>query len=120
MFDELTRTAAPGTPLAAQARGLDMRLMLRAGEEDTLVIIRDGAVTEARRGPHVTPSWDTRLSAAPGDWEAFLAAVPRPGYHDIYALLRNGRMAWEGNLLPMMQHLMYIKRLLASLRPEVA
>lgn len=120
MFDDLTRTAAPGTPLAAQARGLDMRLMLRSGEEDTLVIIRDGAVAEVRPGPHITPSWDTRLAAAPGDWAEFLAPVPRPGYHDIYALLRNRRMAFEGNLLPMMQNLMYIKRLLASLRPEVA
>lgn len=120
MFDALTRTAAPGTALAAQARGLDMRLMLRAGDADTLVTIRDGAVTEVRPGPHVTPSWDTRLAAAEADWAEFLAAVPRPGYHDLYALLRNGRMAFEGNLLPMMQNLMYIKRLFASLRPEVA
>ncbi len=120
MFENLTRTAGPGTRLATMARGLDMRLMLKSGEDQTLLTIRDGAVTKADPGPHVMASWDTRLSAAPEDWAEHLAALPRPGYHDIFALLRAEKIAFEGDLLPMMQHLLYIKRLLASLRPEAS
>ncbi|MGR3322216.1 MAG: hypothetical protein ACU0DK_09820 [Pseudooceanicola sp.] len=119
MFTDLTRTAGPGSKLARMARGLDMRLMLRSGDTDTLVIIRNGAVTETDTGPHVMVPWDTRIAADPDTWARFLEPVPRPGYHDIFALLRAGTIAFEGNLLPMMQNLLYIKRLLASLRPEV-
>lgn len=118
MFTNLTRTAGPGSTVAAMAPLLDMRLMLSSGDEDTLVIIREGAVTKTDSGPHVMASWDTRLAATPEAWKAFLAAVPRPGHHDIFALLRAGTIRFEGNLLPMMQNLLYIKRLLASLRPE--
>ncbi|MDF1854638.1 hypothetical protein [Pseudooceanicola sp.] len=56
MFQDLTRTAAPGSALAAMAPQLDMRLMLRAGDTDTLVTIREGAVTATDSGPHVMAS----------------------------------------------------------------
>lgn len=120
MFQELTRTAGPGTPLAAMARGLDLRLMLGVDGDDTLVVIRDGAVTDIVPGPHVMIPWDARIVATASAWEGHLAALPRPGFHDIFALLRAGTLRFEGNLLPVMQHLLYIKRLLQSLRPEVA
>ncbi len=120
MFDRLKDTAAPGTALAKMAKGLGMRLMLGSGATDTLVIIRDGAVASTDDGPHVMVPWDTRIAADPDEWAAFLMPVPAPGHHDIFALLRRGAVQFDGNLLPMMQNLLYIKRLLASLRPEAS
>ncbi|OWU83347.1 hypothetical protein ATO6_19675 [Oceanicola sp. 22II-s10i] len=119
MFTNLTRTAGPGSKVAAMAPLLDMKLMLSSDTDDVLVTIREGAVTQCTPGPHVMASYDTRLVATTEAWTEYLAAVPRPGYHDIFALLRAGSIRFEGNLLPMMQNLLYIKRLLASLRPEV-
>lgn len=116
MFDDLIRTAGPGTPLSAMAAGLDWRLMLSCGDRDFAVIIRDGAVTDVSEGPFVLPSWQTRIAASPEEWDAFLSPVPRPGHHDIIALLRRGAIRFDGDLHPLMAHLYYVKRLLASLR----
>ncbi|MFT7027272.1 MAG: hypothetical protein ACI9ZH_000370 [Paracoccaceae bacterium] len=117
MFDRLTETGAPGGPLALRGRDLCARVMLRAGDDDTLVTITRGAVTEARRGPFVMPSWDFRLSAPGHEWAAFLAPVPAPGSHDLMAMLRRGALRLDGDLHPMMANLLYFKLLLASLRP---
>lgn len=116
MFAQLTRTVAPGTALAALAPGLDWRLMLQHGDDDHAVTIRDGAVMQVTPGPFVLPSWQTRIAAPPEEWAAFLAPVPRPGHHDIIALLRRGAIRFDGDLHPLMAHLYYVKRMLASLR----
>ncbi|WP_375173218.1 hypothetical protein [Pseudooceanicola sp.] len=116
MFQPLLHTAPPGSALAAMAPGLDWSLMLQSGADDTAVTIRDGAVTQVTSGPFTLPSWQTRLAAAPEEWAAFLAPVPRPGHHDIIALLRRGAIRFEGDLHPLMAHLYYVKCLLASLR----
>jgi hypothetical protein len=65
------------------------------------------------------PSWVFALRAPADVWEKFLATVPEPGYNDILALVRFGRMRLEGNLHPLMANLLYIKAVLATLRtPE--
>jgi hypothetical protein len=38
--------------------------------------------------------------------------VPRPGYHDLFALTRFGRARIEGDLQPLMANLRYIKEVL--------
>ncbi|MDF2233740.1 hypothetical protein P2H44_14360 [Albimonas sp. CAU 1670] len=118
MFAELQRTGGEGTALAARARGLNARVMLRADQAETLVVIRGGAVVSVEAGPFVMPSWDVALSAPADEWRRFLEAVPPPGAHDLMALVRRGVMRFEGNLHPLMANLMYFKLLLASLRPR--
>lgn len=117
MFERLIETAGPGTPLAVRGRRLDARLVLRAGTHDTMVTINQGAVTAVQNGPFVMPAFDLRIAADAADWAAFLAPAPAPGAHDIMALLRRGRMQFEGNLQPLMANLLYFKLMLASLRP---
>lgn len=116
MFQTLVQTASPGSALAAMAPGLDWQLMLQSGEDDFAISIRNGAVLDVTEGPFVLPSWQTRIAAPAVEWAAFLAPVPRPGHHDIIALLRRGAIRFDGDLHPLMAHLYYVKRLLASLR----
>jgi hypothetical protein len=49
-------------------------------------------------------------------WIEFMRPVPKPGYHDLMALLRRERLQVHGNLQPFMTHLLYFKLLLACLR----
>ena len=51
------------------------------------------------------------------EWNKFLKAIPIPGSHDLIALLRRKVLKIDGNLHPLMSHLLYFKLLLASLRP---
>ncbi|MEC9433976.1 MAG: hypothetical protein VYD87_13825 [Pseudomonadota bacterium] len=120
MFAGLAETGGPGTPLAKRGRALDARMMLRAGTAETLVTIRAGAVILVEEGPFVMPSWDFAISAPAEDWALFLRPVPPPGSHDLMALLRRGAMRFEGDLHPLMSNLLYVKLLLASLRPAPA
>lgn len=120
MFDRLTETCGKGSAIAALAPDLHWDLMLQAGDTEFAIRIENGAVVAANAGPHVMPSWQTRLAAPPEEWAAFLEVVPRPGHHDIIALLRRGAMRFEGDLHPLMANFYYAKRMLASLRPEVA
>ena len=120
MFDRLTETCGKGSAIAALAPGLYWDLMLQSGDNEYAIRIENGAVIAANAGPHVMPSWQTRLAAPTEEWAAFLEPVPGPGHHDVIALLRRGAMRFEGDLHPLMANLYYTKRVLASLRPEVA
>ena len=42
--------------------------------------------------------------------------MPRPGYHDLFALTRFGHARIEGDLHPLMANLRYIKEVLESPR----
>lgn len=117
MFDRLTETAAPNTKLAQRGRELNVRVLLRSDDDETLLTIHNGAVVDAKRGPLLMPSYDFAIEASAKEWSAFLQAVPLPGHHDIMALLRRGEMHFSGNLHPLMANLLYFKLLLASLRP---
>ena len=68
-------------------------------------------------GPFVMPSYIFKLTASKNEWLKFLQSTPQPGSHDIIAMLRRKVLKFEGDLHPLMSHLLYFKLLLASLRP---
>jgi hypothetical protein len=116
MFERLPEIAAPGSALAARGRLLSARVMLRADRDETLLTIAQGAVAEVAHGPFVMPSWQTGLSAPRATWAAFLSPLPPPGFHDLIGLVRHGGMVFEGDLHPLMAHLLWFKLLFAGLR----
>ena len=63
------------------------------------------------------PSYVFKLTAPKNEWIKFLRHIPEPGAHDIIAMLRRKVLKFEGDLHPLMSHLLYFKLLLASLRP---
>jgi hypothetical protein len=91
------------------------------------VLIEEGATPwlvrfEAGRIASVTPvrtnlqSWTFAIRAAAEVWQRFWEPVPAPGYHDLIALLRYGRVKFEGNLQPLMANLIYPKLVLETPR----
>jgi hypothetical protein len=91
--------------------------MISTIEDEYLVNIEKGIVTNVQKGPFVMPSYIFKLTASKNEWLKFLHATPLPGSHDIIAMLRRKVLKFEGNLHPLMSHLLYFKLLLASLRP---
>ena len=117
-FDRLAGLAPPGSVLAHRGCGLTARMLLRSGEADTIVTFADGAVADVAHGPFVMPSWDFGISAPAATWSAFLAPKPLPKMHDLIGLVRHGGMRFEGNLQPLMAHLLYLKLLFAAARQD--
>ena len=117
MFEKLQVTQCTMPSLRQMGRHLSTVCMLSTETNDWLVTIEKGQVKEVRPGPLVMPSYSFRIVAGEGDWRELLEPVPKPGRHDIIALLRRGVLRFEGDLHPLMSHLMYFKLLLATLRP---
>lgn len=101
------------TTLRRRSARIDLRLLLQSGSEGYVLHLRDGEVLSLKADSGPMHDWDVAFRMGAEDWQGFWAAHPHPGWHDIFALTRAGRLRIEGNLLPLMQNLQVIKDVLA-------
>ena len=117
MFKSLIDNDEKRSQLSMMAQYLNTCFMISTVENEYLINIEKGIVTSVQEGPFVMPSYIFKLTAPKDEWSKFLQATPQPGSHDIIAMLRRKVLKFEGDLHPLMSHLLYFKLLLASLRP---
>ena len=117
MFEKLAEKNNVRHSLASMAQYLNTCFMISTIEHEYLVNIEKGFVKNVEEGPFVMPSYVFKLTASKNEWLKFLQHTPQPGSHDIIAMLRRKVLKFDGDLHPLMSHLLYFKLLLASLRP---
>ncbi len=117
MFKSLIDDNEKRNQLSIMAQYLNTSFMISTIENEYLVNIEKGVVKNVEEGPFVMPSYVFKLTAPKNEWIKFLQHIPEPGSHDIIAMLRRKVLKFEGDLYPLMSHLLYFKLLLASLRP---
>ena len=117
MFKSLIDDNEKRSQLSIMAQYLNTSFMISTIENEYLVNIEKGVVKNVEEGPFVMPSYVFKLTAPKNEWIKFLQDTPQPGSHDIIAMLRRKVLKFEGDLHPLMSHLLYFKLLLASLRP---
>jgi len=117
MFKSLIDDNEKRSQLSMMAQYLNTCFMISTIENEYLVNIEKGVVKNVDEGPFVMPSYVFKLTAPKNEWLKFLQQTPQPGSHDIIAMLRRKVLKFEGDLHPLMSHLLYFKLLLASLRP---
>ena len=117
MFKSLIEKNEKRSQLSIMAQYLNTSFMISTIENEYLVNIEKGVVKNVEEGPFVMPSYVFKLTAPKNEWLKFLQQTPQPGSHDIIAMLRRKVLKFEGDLHPLMSHLLYFKLLLASLRP---
>ena len=117
MFKSLIDDNEKRSQLSIMAQYLNTSFMISTIENEYLVNIEKGVVKNVEEGPFVMPSYIFKLTAPKNEWIKFLQHIPEPGSHDIIAMLRRKVLKFEGDLHPLMSHLIYFKLLLASLRP---
>ena len=117
MFKSLIDDNEKRNQLSMMAQYLNTCFMISTIENEYLVNIEKGVVKNVEEGPFVMPSYVFKLTAPKNEWIKFLQHIPEPGSHDIIAMLRRKVLKFEGDLHPLMSHLLYFKLLLASLRP---
>lgn len=101
--------------LAHQGRWVNVTFLLRKGDAEYLVTLRDGRVQRIAPGPHVMPCWTFALSAGDDAWERFWAAEPQPRFHDLMAMVRFKALRIEGDMTVFMRNLLYFKALVKQL-----
>ena len=118
MFLKLVEKDERRETLSEMARYLNTNFIVSTIDTEYLVNIEKGSVTNVQEGPFVMPSYNFKLTAPKDEWLKFLQPIPQPGSHDIIAMLRRKVLKFDGDLHPLMSHLLYFKLLLASLRPQ--
>ena len=118
MFLKLAERDEKRETLSEMARYLNTNFIISTIDTEYLVNIEKGVVTSVQEGPFVMPSYNFKLTAPKDEWLKFLQPIPQPGSHDIIAMLRRKVLKFDGDLHPLMSHLLYFKLLLASLRPQ--
>jgi len=97
-------------------RHMNETFMLEVGEQQYLVTVHQGLISSIEKGPFVMRRWRFAIRAKREHWERHWQAPPAPGWHDLFALLRRGEVAFEGDQRVLMAHLLYLKLLLATPR----
>lgn len=86
--------------------------VLRAGACSVLDL-RDGQLTLHDDVPAQDCAFT--ISAPDEAWEEFSRPLPRPGFHDLFAMIEGGHANVEGDMLPFFRHQFLVKAALASL-----
>ena len=68
------------------------------------------------KGPFTQRPWRFAIRASAECWDKFWQKPPAPGWHDLFALLRRGDVAFEGDQRVLMAYLLYVKLVLAAPR----
>lgn len=101
--------------LTYRGRWVNVTFMIKKGEEEYLVTLRDGQVTHVQRGPHVMPCWTFALVAGEDAWQRFWADKPQPRFHDLMAMVKFKTLRVEGDPTIFMSNLLYFKELIQRL-----
>jgi hypothetical protein len=106
-----------GNP-ALQLRGryATFAMMLEIGAVPYYISVVDGRVAQMDRGPLIMRSWSVAIRGAESAWLTFWQPLPPPHFHDIFALAKRGDFRIEGDMRPLLTHLLFIKDMLAAPR----
>ena len=101
---------------------LNLTCLLGSKNHPFYVSFAAGRIVDMAPAPILMRSWCFSYRASPAAWAEFWKPVPRPGWHDLLALTKNGEAVLEGDVLPFITHLQYFKDVLAlpRARTEVA
>lgn len=114
LIDRVNALRTADDRLIAQGRLVRTKMLIEAGDQAAIVTITDGSVTGiANASELVMPAWTFALRAPAQEWAEFWQPAPRPGHHDLFALLRRKQLRLEGDIYPFMSNLFYFKALLA-------
>ena len=116
VFQRLPELVAEDKHLMRRGRYMTVDFMVEIGEVPFLLSISDGRLTEIERGPFLMQPWSFAIRGSVKAWSRFWEPTPKPGWNDLFAMMKRKEMRVEGDLSPFMAHLQYIKDLLAAPR----
>src|SRR6266705_7077161 len=112
MMERLAALVNGDEALVRRGRFLTCDFLVEVGDEPYGVSVEQGRIAAVTRGPALGGPWRFAIRASAEAWREFWQPVPRAGYHDLFALTRFGRARIEGDLLPLMANLRYVKEVL--------
>ena len=102
--------------VARHGAGSSFDALLRWGEEENLLRVRDGRLAAHREGPFVMPRCDFALAGSDEAWTRFAQPRPAPRDQDLFAFFRRGEITLIGDTRKFYAHQLCLKLMLANLR----
>ena len=102
--------------LVWRGRHVSTAFLLQVDQAEFVIQILAGRIVAVKKGPFPIADWVFALRANEAAWHEFLQPIPKPGFHDVMAMLKLKHLTMEGDLYPLMSHLLYFKDVLASVR----
>jgi hypothetical protein len=99
--------------LILRGRTLNCECLLGPMDHPFHASIRAGRIIDLTPAPVLMRSWRFAYRASPAAWAEYWKPVPRPGWHDLFALTKRQEAVLEGDLHPFMAHLQYFKDMLS-------
>ncbi|NVK20579.1 MAG: hypothetical protein HWE30_17945 [Methylocystaceae bacterium] len=100
----------------SQGKYLSTVFLMEIDHQEYLINIHNGVVVDVKTGPFVMPRWSFALRSTLEIMEEFWSERPKPGFHDLMALIKFKRMRVDGDVQLFMTHLFFIKALMESMR----
>ena len=104
--------------LVWRGRHVSTSFLLQVDHAEYVIQILAGRIAAVKKGPFPIADWVFALRASEAAWAEFSQPIPKPGFHDVMAMLKLKHLKMEGDLYPLMSHLLYFKDVLASVRGE--
>src|SRR5262245_9884990 len=115
-LEQLAELVNRDEALVRRGRYLSTTFLIQTGEISWLVTVIEGRIVRLERGPFLMRQWSFAVRAPVEAWRRFWDLVPEPGFHDVFAMAKLGHARIEGDLLPLMANLRYVKDVLEAPR----
>ena len=102
--------------LVRRGRFLDADIHVGVGGLAFIMPVRQGRIGAIEPATALMRPWTFSVRAAAEDWQGHWQEFAAPGWYDILAMKKHGRMTIEGDLKPLLQNLQYVKDVLAAPR----
>ncbi len=119
-FESIAQRANADARLVHRGRYLTADLKVVVGDAPYLLRIRAGRVDSLQAQMPLFAPADLVIRATQEAWAALWEPMPRPGWHDLFALTKRGAMTIEGDSHVLFAHLQYLKDVLALPRQAPA
>ncbi len=118
MLDRLQQAVNENPRVVERGHLVSLDIQIGIGGKDHIVTIEKGRVADHRPRRLAVESGVFCLRADREVWEEHWEAVPKRDFHDLFSLLSSGKARLDGDIKPLMQHLLYFKDLFAAPRPR--
>ncbi len=119
MIEKLPDLVNANAALVRRGRWASFTMLLGIGDQNWLVTIQEGRVTDCKREGIRVSSCDFALIGTEDAWTAFWQQMPPPMHHDLHALIRVGKLRPEGDIDLLLGNMLYLKILLETLRGKI-
>jgi hypothetical protein len=93
-------------------------VLLEVDGAEYYLTFRDGALVGIDEGPSRKTPWRFALRTDADALEQFWESLPKPGFHDIFGLVKSGRGRIDGDILALVKNLRFFKEFMALGRKE--